>query len=208
MPIDTAIPADYHPDLIPDRPHLATARRALSSIYDTWSRINTAARSVSDKPRLAAEVEPLVLRTLGGVERFSKTIEKQREDLAKRIEASIRPERPDAAAHEIRAHFKASSERFSLLGEAIRTGDRRTVSAVFDAPAYLSGLSEKEAQTLRDVAKRTFAKVDSEALADVDKALARVERAAERFTETNVERLAKWRPPKDQEALKALKGEK
>lgn len=53
---------------------------------------------------------------------------------------------------EIRGHMrsiKKANDRLTFAHEAIKSGDTATVGAILSAPAYLSGLSEKELSTLR-----------------------------------------------------------
>jgi hypothetical protein len=68
-------------------------------------------------------------------------------------------------------------ERPAFLQHAIQADDKRTVAAVLHAPAYLSGLSDDQSATIRDLAARHWATVDHAQLAAVDVVIDRVEHA-------------------------------
>lgn len=61
------------------------------------------------------------------------------------------------------------------------------------APAYLTGIDQKQHRTLYDLACEQFAGEDVQARADLDRAIARVERSAHQLTEILAPRIREWR---------------
>ena len=51
--------------------------------------------------------------------------------------------------------------RLTAVADAIQSGDRLSVAEVLRAPAYLSGLSQKEHDTLRELAAHQFAPIEA-----------------------------------------------
>lgn len=103
-----------------------------------------------------------------------------------KIEAAITDPRarlPDALAlaGEVRAHVKGlkDGERFGFVHAAIRDGDLATVSAVINAPPFLSGLQPEEVAQLRIAAAQKFAPLETAQRQAVATVAERVRNAAQ-----------------------------
>lgn len=72
-------------------------------------------------------------------------------------------------------------------------GDAATMSAVLSAPAYLSGLTDKNQAVLRLVAAAAVAPDMVAQRGETADALARVERATDHFMQTIASKLRDWR---------------
>jgi hypothetical protein len=104
------------------------------------------------------------------------TIRATREALAKRIDdALVDPKGSTpagiATAGEIRAYARSlkDHERHKFVEEAIEAGDLQTLSALLNAPRYLSGLTDQRRALYRDSAAEKFAGQDFKQLAAADK---------------------------------------
>jgi hypothetical protein len=123
-------------------------------------------------------------RAAATVQRRMDELRRYREGLAQKVGAVLDlPDRKSpeglSVAQEVRSHLKAmeDKERPVFLQRAIQADDKRTVAAVLHAPAYLSGLSDDQSATIRDLAARHWATVDHAQLAAVDVVIDRVEHA-------------------------------
>lgn len=89
--------------------------------------------------------------------------------------------RPVAA--EIRAHAKSLSttQRLKLVRDAAQSGDKATLASILGAPAYLSGMSPEEMDTVRKMAEDKFAPLESEQLRAAEKVLDRVRSGAQQM---------------------------
>lgn len=83
------------------------------------------------------------------------------------------------------------------LREVVKSGDLTTISAVLNAPAYLSGLSIENQGLLRAMAAQRLAPDKVVWREETIDALARVERAADHFMQTTADRLREWRDGDD-----------
>lgn len=66
--------------------------------------------------------------------------------------------------------------------DAVRGGDKRTVSAVLAAPAFLSGLKDKYHDVIRDQAARHWAPVDYAQHEAIEKILGHIRNAGDQLT--------------------------
>ncbi len=79
------------------------------------------------------------------------------------------------------------------LGKIFQTGELLTISAVLSAPAYLSGLSEKHQDQLRELAAMTLVPEKVNARKETDAAIQHVQRATDNFAKTMANNLNEWR---------------
>lgn len=90
------------------------------------------------------------------------TLEQQRAALEQKVQDVLDdPSLRSPFGAEVRGHFKAQKRSFTAVADAIQSGDRLSVAEVLRAPAYLSGLSQKEHDTLRKLAAHQFAPVEA-----------------------------------------------
>jgi hypothetical protein len=187
------IPIDAHPDVIKgDSPMLEPARRAQTAIWDVWNKVKVAQGEVTDKKRLAEVAQKAVERSLSVTDTNGKHLHQSRKTLVSRIDATVRPKAPDAVGVEIRSHMKAGKKAFFEVAEQINKGDKRTVAAVLTAPAYLSGLDDKQYNTLLDMAQKMFCPDETTTLGQIDKAITRLDRSVEQMTETFAPLIREW----------------
>ena len=169
------LPIDAHPDIIVNESiALNPARHAAREIWSTWAKLQEAEPVVTDRRKFASAAK-------GVLDRISKTaidaiarLEASQKDIERKIQEGVCPRTPDAAAGEIRNHWKGQRHPWVKLAEAIRQGDKRTAAAVLSAPGYLSGLDEAQHASLMTVARETFFKDDCALLADLDRAARRL----------------------------------
>ena len=115
------------------------------------------------------------------------------EHLDKEIASALKPTGDPGLAAQISSHRAQRDGAPSGLSKLIEAGDTATTSAVLNAPAYLSGLGEKDHAILRELAARRFAPEKVAQRAEATDALARVEGATEHFMDTIAGRLRDWR---------------
>ena len=77
--------------------------------------------------------------------------------------------------------------------EIVETGDLTTIAAVLSAPAYLSGLTEKQHDLIRTFAAQTLAPEQTAQRAEAVEALGRVTKANDHFMERIGNQLREWR---------------
>lgn len=198
------IPLDAHPDVIRGKSSLLEpARQASRVMWDVWNKVKVATGEVTDKKRLAGVAQKAVERAFQVTETNVKYLKKSRGVLIEQVAATVTPKAPDALGVEIRAHFKSGNKAFFEVGAAIQKGDKRTVAAVLTAPAYLSGLDDKQYNTLLDMAKKQLCPEDSGTIMDIDNAVARLERSAEQMSTTFAPLIREWLG-NDEKALEDL----
>jgi hypothetical protein len=208
MTIDTSIPLDNHPDALTGDalgPHLEVAKDALRNIYDTWATINRLEKEVKDKRALAVEVDNVLTRVGRTTDTRIAELQKAEELNDAALHSVLESKGSDPAAAEIRAHFARQKHPAAELTKAILANDSRTTRAVLAAPAYLSGLTGKEDATIRDIALQIFAPDNHAKREQLDRAIARIERAGTEFLKINMKRVHRWGTTKDKKLLKALK---
>ncbi len=111
-------------------------------------------------------------------------------------------------AEEIRGYLRSlpQGERSDILAEAVANKDAATIAAVVDAPAYLSGETEKRTALLRSNYETQHNPELAERIADLEQALAINSAAGEDLPEfvDSLLPFAKYEPlKKEQEAAKA-----
>lgn len=86
-------------------------------------------------------------------------------------------------AASIRDHVKGlGDKKLQFVFDAVRNNDKRTVSAVLAAPPYLSGLKDKQHETVREMAARQWAPVDHAQHGAVEKILEYIRNAGNALT--------------------------
>ena len=118
------------------------------------------------------------------IDRRAKELEGHRAALRARVNAALDdPSRRTAeglsVAAEVRAHVKAlaEGERLAFVKAAVDRGDRRVVSALFAAPPFLSGLTDEQQGTMRELAAARLAGQDHAQLCAVEAVIQRVQAA-------------------------------
>lgn len=196
VPVRIDIPPDSHPAVIRgDGPGAELGRGALTAMYDVAGKVGDTAGRVQDKARLAAAAQPIIERGIQQANRAMTAMRQQVEHLDKEIAGVLRAPVEPHLAGQVRAHWagQGNTKAFKGLHDAIEAGDRETVSAVLNAPSYLSGLSPENHALLRTMAARKFAPDKVARREETADALARVERATEHFTQAMAGRLRQWR---------------
>jgi hypothetical protein len=163
---------------------LGSARDTLQVVHDTFAAINDAEtvlkkttnnlRMVNGRPQFhgateefgkaatarATSILPKVDSALKGLNGIATV-------LAERVENAIKDPAANtphgvAVGQEIRAFVRAMSpsDRIMFLRDTVTSGDRRTLNAILNSPAYLSGIDAGMADNLRDQAAMQFARQD------------------------------------------------
>ena len=188
------IPPDHHPGTLRgDGPGAVLGREALTGIYEAYGKINDTAGRVTDKARLASAAQPFAERAVQRAGRAVTTLTAQVEHLDGEIATALRPPVEPGLAAQIRGHWAGGGKALTGLRRAIADGDATTASAVLNAPAYLSGLTDKEQGVLRTIAAERFAPMQVARRAETFAALERVERATNHFMETIAGNLREWK---------------
>jgi len=207
MTLDTRIPVDYHPDALsgPDLgPDLDKAKGALRAMYDTWAHINEADAKVSDKQALAFQAQAAVSHAARRVDANLKDLRIAQERAKERLSRILARDPSETTSAEIRLHFKQHENPVLAAEAAVRRGDVRSIKAIFEGPAYLSGLGQDTYEVLREHALQVFSPEEYARVDQYAKAIAKVERAAGRFTEVNAKRIRTWAKLHERKALKKL----
>lgn len=188
------IPPDHHPAVIKgDGPGATLGREALAGIYSCYGKVNDVAAQVEDKGRLASAAQPYCERAIQQAGRAMTTLRKQVEHLDSEIATALKPPVEPNLAGQIRAHWARSGKALTGVKAAIYDGDTATMSAVLNAPAYLSGLDDKNQAVLRLMAAQQFAPDMVAQRGETADALERVERASDHFMQTIAGKLREWR---------------
>lgn len=173
-------------------PATVVGRQALTTLTDSYVKVNELAHSISDKALLAEGVQPYVEKAIASTGRALETMHAQRDRLATEIQGIVAAKRTPTFHAEIRSHFKATGESsLKLLGHFAR-GDVDVISAIMTAPPMLSGLSDKEFDVLRMQATLSLCPDKKRALEESDVAIKSVEAARDNFTSTMAGHLVKW----------------
>ncbi len=203
------LPPDVHPQVVRNpSPLLEPARKALMTVWDTWAKLTETEQAVADKKRFAPVAQQAVERALSAADKALSALAESRTAVGKKIGSAVCPQAPDPLAAEIRAHFKGQpkgAELFGTLGRHIAKEDRRTLAAVFNAPAYLSGLTDEQHAALIDIARKHWCPDDVKALEDIDDATGRVRRAVDFVTNSLAPFVKEWTRDADAKALEGLK---
>ncbi|MEN6427202.1 MAG: hypothetical protein ABFE13_17745 [Phycisphaerales bacterium] len=203
------LPADVHPGVVQNpSPLLNPARKALTITWDTWAKLTETEQAVADKRRFAPVAQQAAERALSAADKALSVLAESRTAVGKKIAAVVCPPTPDPLAAEIRAHFKAQPKGaglFGTLGGFITKGDRRTCAAIFNAPAYLSGLTDEQHATLIDIARRQWCPEDVAAMEAMTDAAGRVKRAVDFITSNLAPFVKEWTRDADAKALEGLK---
>lgn len=217
IPIDTSVPLDLHPDAllphadtfavegVPGKMGLELGRAALAEMHDSYGKIARAAKAIQDTEHSIvstpaglrmgrADLEPLVAaakaafdRTANAVDARIRSLEAERTDLTKRLDATLTEPSKSAIgiaqASEIRSHLRSlePAKAMTVAMDAMRAGDRMTAAAILTAPAYLSGLDAAKHGELRKLAASTLEPNVDKALTALDKISDHVKRATQSY---------------------------
>lgn len=187
---------------------LSIAQAALTTAYTAYAKVEEAVgslplgdevRMVNGRPtKLAAgAVDELVAASDSASKRVLTVIQKNYDELSKigqQLDEHIAAAIDDPArktpvglsvATEIRAHVKAlpDGKRATFAYAAVEAGDKQTVAALLHAPAYLSGLTDKQMAALRQRAAHAFAPTETTQLEAIRNASDMVAAAGSRLVE-------------------------
>lgn len=215
----------------PGREALTAAEAALGALYAGYATLNNAIEAVKARrknPQPPQLVPPMHMppdlqrsaqiafdNSAPKIDAATTSLRKAQEKIKQRIkEATSDPDARTsvgvALAGQVREYVRTlkGGNRLGFLYDRIKADDRRTFDAVVSAPAYLSGLDEKDIATLRDVAATTWALQDFEQDKAVERAYKRVMRAAQLFVDkySGVIRGEETADAVAQRALKKLEG--
>ena len=187
------LPLDAHPGAVKgESPLLNPARKASETLWATWNKLRDAERNVSDKHKLAPLAQKAVERALSSTDKALSALQKNRDTVDAKINQTVLLKTPDALGFEIRAHFKSAKSPFTEVATLVRKGDHRSVAAILNAPAYLSGLTNEQHSTLLELAQKQFCPEETRTLADIDRAAGRLQLTAAHITETLAPRIKEW----------------
>ena len=183
---------------------LGEARRAAAGMFKVWQTTEDIRDRVTDKPLLASKVQQAVERSLRDAEPKINRLRERRDAEYAKVKATFNTGDKDTLGAEIRADIKArQGKAASAVSELITAGDQRSVAAVLAAPPALSGLTRKQHDSLRDIAERMFAPEGIGLVADLDRAIGRLEQTTQAMGETIAPLLRHWRG-EDEALIKEL----
>ncbi len=196
---------DNHPDLV-QNPAIAlnSARWALKTIWESWHKLRDAELVTTDKKRLARAAQSVVSHADSTCVEAVRMMDSFRKDIETKLTNEITPARPDAAAAEIRAHWKAQEHAFVSLGAAVKAKDRRTMAAVLSCPAYLSGLTDEQHSTLLGLARESWFPEETATLKDIDLHSRRVLLAQGTVKSTLEPLIKEWSGEKEEKAFAGI----
>ncbi len=197
-----ALAIDNHPDLVTN-PAIALnpARSVLTHLWDQWERLRSAEVVATDKRRLAHAAQGVVKSIDDRAVEALRMMDSFRKDIEAKLTSEITPARVDAAAAEIRAHWKGQRHPFTGLSSLVRAKDRRTMAAVLSAPAYLSGLTDEQHQTLLGLARESWFPEETKTLADIERHGQRVLIAQGTVKSTLEPRIKRWLGEEEEKAF-------
>ena len=178
--------------IVGEGPTSVTGRQAMTTLTDGYGKVNELAHTIGDRALLAQGVQPFVEKAIASTGRALETMCAQRDRLAGEITGIVQAKLTSTFHAEIRAHFKATKETSLALLKPFREGDKDVISAVLTAPAFLSGLSDKEFETLRVQATLALCPEKKSSLAESDKAIDQVTKARTAFTNEMASHLVSW----------------
>lgn len=189
------VPIDYDPRVIAgEGPSAQTARGALNTMHGAWMKIRDAAADQSvELPRLAKAATGAMERALTAADGALERIEKQVKAMEREIAAATQPPVEPSLAAEVRAYWRERGWT-NGLPQAV-AADPRTSSAVLSAPAYLSGLDDKQREIIRMTAVKAHATERLAALEEATEARDKLQRASSRMIELVVPRIRDWERP-------------
>ena len=203
-----ALAIDNHPDMVVNEAiALNPARYALRQVWDQWAKLRDAEVVATDSKRLARAATAVVGHTWKVADEALKNLDSFRKDLEAKVSNGVAPKTPDAAAAEIRAHFKNQRHPSTALSSLVKQNDRRTLAAILTAPAYLSGLNDDQHKTLLGLARETWFPEEVRTLKDIDHAGSRVMIVADTVKKTLTPLIAAWSGEKEEKAFAAFNTE-
>lgn len=149
--------------------------------------------------KLAKAAELFANKTMGQIERSAGTIGKQADFLHKEIHTQLRPPIQPTMQAETRAFWERQDpvKRMQGLRRAVKDGDRETVSAVLQGPAYLSGMSNADRGNLETYAAEILTPDLHKNYCGAVDALTKVSLAANVFRERTAKKVAAWKTSDD-----------
>ena len=186
------VPIDYDPRVIAGEGASAlTARGAMNAMHGAWVKIRDAAADESvELPRLAKAATGAMERALTAADGALARIEAQVKALEREIGSAVQPPVEPALAAEVRAYWRERGWMNGLPQAVV--ADARTSSAVLSAPAYLSGLDDKQRVVIRAAAVAAHASDKQSALEEATAARDKLQRASSRMIELVVPRIRDW----------------
>lgn len=189
------VPIDYDPRVIVgEGPSAQSARGAMNAMHGAWMKIRDAAADQSvELPRLAKAATGAMERALTAADGALSRIDTQVKALEREIANATQPPVEPNLAAEVRAYWRERGWT-NGLPQAV-AADPRTSSAVLSAPAYLSGLDEKQRVVIRTAAVQAHAAERQAALEEATAARDKLQRASSRMIELVAPRIRDWERP-------------
>ncbi len=193
-PVRIDIPLDHHPLAIKgDTPGAVNGRAALKTIYDAYGRINDTAEVVNDKGKLAQAAQPFAERAIAQAGRTAEGLASQISQLDTQMQQKLTHQPNSQQALEVRAYWARQDDVFGPASVKVRAGDLVTISALLNAPAYLSGLTDEQQVILRNQALNTVAPELVQRRTEATRSLELVEVALNHFTKITSAKIVEWR---------------
>lgn len=187
---------------------LAFGIDALGAAYDGHGKLLDGVKLAAKEPGQAATLGKTAARI---VERASSVltasqrgIAKERERLQAVFDDAFAAEPKYAAEIRQRLNSLPKEKRLGFVMERIAAGDRDTGLAVLSAPAWLSGLADKDMTGLRDMAERNWLPTERAQRDAIDTMSQHVESAAKTLFATHDDILAKVEAAKESPTAKAI----
>ena len=206
IPVHTGIITDYHPDTVKGTsPATTTTQRTLEPFYEDLGKILDAEKQIKNKLDLAKHAKPLFDKIGSRLTDAIGRLDLQRDTAAKALHAKLTEGKNAPQAAEIRAHFKNNSKSpLTELTMIIRSGDGKPTAAILGAPPFLSGLTDEQAKTLRELAEQKLEPDLQTHVREAEANIGKLMRAQQYVGEMREKKMRAWTKESDDAAIALL----
>lgn len=192
-------PIDFdHRTVRGDTPAAVSARQTLQVLTDTWRTIAEAAAGDEPLPQLGKVAQAALSTGLRRVDNTLADVGKAIKTAEANIHANTQPPVQPTLAAEVRSEVarlvRGKTSKFEQVVENAKT-DVRVASSILSAPAFLSGLTQKQYDTVKTMAESTFAPDAVANLKTARGAEAKLTTARDRAIQALGPKLALWQNP-------------
>lgn len=209
------VPVDYHPGGIRGESSGAqSANATLGVLHEAWNTIKVAADSDMPLGQVATLGERALSKALANADKTIGQLAVRESNLETKIREAVQPKISDSFAGEIRTFVrlevtdrkgKMDGGKLSKITQSAK-GDKRVASAILEAPAILSGLTEEAHDVFRRQIVHHFAEETDAELQETRNAREHLEKARDRAISDLGPKIASWkdRVPEAGRKLKEL----
>jgi hypothetical protein len=172
----------YPIDFDPAVAKTETAQKVLTGVKKVWETFAKLDSEGMNRQEIAKNAKPALERAYASVDEATGKLKAQRAAAERDIQRAIDKGANPALAVEVRKHVQSlGMKAIPFVNERINAGDTTTVSAVLNAPPFLSGLTDASFGTLRVAAQRKLAPEKVDEIAIIDRDIERIDNAGSRL---------------------------